>query len=90
MTVILELKPEVESRVRSKAKSLGKSVENFLAEVIDDGVPDSNYKTSFQETASPEEWEAALDSLAEFSDKIPLTWDDSRESIYGPREVGQL
>ncbi|MFM9902982.1 MAG: hypothetical protein ACKVQJ_00255 [Pyrinomonadaceae bacterium] len=82
MTVTLELEPEVESRVRSKAKSLGKSVENFLVEVIDENVPDDSVKKSFFQTATDEEWEAAMDSMAEFSDKIPLTWDDSRESIY--------
>ena len=82
MTVILELTPEVEGRVRSKAKTLGKTVESFLVNVIDENVPSEVFERPFYETATIEEWEAALDSLAEFSDKIPLTWDDSRESIY--------
>ena len=90
MTVTLELKPEVENRVRSKAKSKGKSVEDFLVEVIDENVPLEVSKRPFYETATLEEWEAALDSIAEFSHKIHLTWDDSRESIYGPREDAQL
>lgn len=82
MTVTLELEPEVESRVRSKAKSLGKSVENFLVDVIDENVPEESTEKSFFQTATDEEWEAAMDSMAEFSDEIPLTWDDSRDSIY--------
>lgn len=90
MTVILELAPEVENRVRSKAESLGKTVENFLVEVIDENVLVESAEKPFFETATAEQWEAAMDSLAIYSDKIPLTWDDSRESIYGPREDAQL
>lgn len=82
MTVTLELEPDVENRVRLKAKSKGKSVEDFLVEVIDENVPEESREKSFFETATDEEWEAAMDSMAEFSGEIPLTWDDSRESIY--------
>ncbi|MFN0277374.1 MAG: hypothetical protein ACKVRN_02115 [Pyrinomonadaceae bacterium] len=82
MTVTLELKPEVENRVRLKAKSKGKSVEDFLVEVIGENVYEESREKSFFETATDEEWKAAMDSMAEFSDEIPLTWDDSRESIY--------
>lgn len=82
MTVMLELEPEVESRVMSKAKSLGKSVETFLVEIIEENVAEEPPKKPFYETATDEEWEAALDSLAAYSDEIPVTWDDSRESIY--------
>jgi len=39
-------------------------------------------KSLFFETATDEEWEAAMDSIAEFSDEIPETWDNSRETIY--------
>jgi predicted DNA-binding protein len=90
MTVMLELKPEVESRVTKKAKSLGKTVESFLLEVIEENLHDEQKEKSFQETATDEEWEAALDSLAIYSDEIPETWDDSRESIYREREDAQV
>ncbi len=90
MTVTLELEPEVESRVRRKAESTGKTFEDILVEAIDEKFSEDSAKKSFQETATDEEWEAALDSLAEFSDELPLTWDDSRESIYGSREDAQL
>lgn len=95
MTVTLELEPEAESRVTSKAISMGKSVEDFLVDIIDENLTDENLpkkpsERPFYETATDAEWIAALDSLGEFSDKIPLTWDDSRESIYGPREDAQL
>ncbi|CAN5485375.1 hypothetical protein BH10ACI2_BH10ACI2_15500 [soil metagenome] len=90
MAILLELEPDLMRRIRLKAASRGESIENFIAEVIDDNIPEENVEKPFYKTATMEEWEAALDSLAEFSDKIPLTWDDSRESIYGPREDAQL
>ena len=90
MTVMLELKPEVESRITKKAKSLGKTVENFLLEVIEENLHDEREEKPFYETATNEEWIAELDSLAVFSDKIPTTWDDSRESIYREREDAQI
>ena len=90
MTVMLELKPEVENRITKKAKSLGKTVENFLLEVIEENLHDEREEKPFYETATDEEWIAELDSLAVFSDKIPTTWDDSRESIYREREDAQV
>ena len=79
MTVTLELKPEVESRVNAKAKSFGKTVENFLTEIIEQKFIGNGEDKPFYETASDEEWLAELDSLAIFSDRIPSTWDDSRD-----------
>jgi predicted DNA-binding protein len=90
MTVMLELKPEVENRITEKAKSLGKTVENFLLEVIEENLDEESETKPFYETATDEEWIAELDSLAVFSDKIPKTWDDSRESIYREREDAQV
>ena len=90
MTVMLELKPEVENRITRKAKSLGKTVETFLLEVIEENLRDKPAEKPFYETATDEEWIAELDSLAIFSDKIPKTWDDSRETIYREREDAQV
>jgi len=90
MTVTLELKPEIKNRLTAKAKSLGKTVEVFLVEVIEESINGSLQEKPFYETASDEEWIAELDSLTEFSEKIPKTWDDSRESIYGEREAHQI
>ena len=90
MTVTLELKPETESRVTRKAKTLGKTVENYLLEIIEENLNGEQEEKPFYETATDEEWEAALDSLAIYSDQIPETWDDSRESIYRERENAQV
>ena len=90
MTVILELEPEIEHRVTAKAESLGKSLETFLVEIIEENVIEIRDEKPFYETATDEEWEAALDSIAVCSDEIPETWDDSRESIYREREDAQI
>lgn len=90
MTVTLKLRPEIESRVNAKAKSSGKTVETFLVEIIEEKIIGKADEKPFYETASDDEWIAELDSLTEFSDKIPLTWDDSRESIYSERENNQI
>ena len=90
MTVTLELKPEIESRLSARAKSLGLTVETFLVEVIEETINKKADEKSFYETASDDEWIAELDSLTLFSDKIPTTFDDSRESIYTERENMQI
>ncbi|HSK74583.1 MAG TPA: hypothetical protein VK892_22985 [Pyrinomonadaceae bacterium] len=90
MTVTLELKPEIERRINAEAKSIGKTVESFLVEIIEQNFIRNGEEKSFYETASDEEWITELDSLTEFSDKIPADVDDSRESIYGERENLQI
>lgn len=90
MTITLELKPEIENLVTAKAESLGKTVETFLVEIIEENLNGEAREKPFYETATDEEWEAALDSLAIYSDEIPETWDDSRESIYREREDAQI
>jgi predicted DNA-binding protein len=90
MTVTLEIKPEIKDRAEAKAKSLGKALETFLIEVIEENINGDLEEKPFYETASNEEWIAELNSLSEFSDKISQKWDDSRESIYGEREANQI
>ncbi len=91
MTITLEIKSEIKDRAEAKAKSLGKALETFLVEIIEENIFDNNSEEKpFYETATDEEWEAALDSLAIYSDEIPETWDDSRESIYREREDAQI
>lgn len=90
MTVTLELKPEIETRLNAKAKSLGLTIETFLVEVIEKTISDKANEKPFYETASDEEWITELDSLTGYSDKIPVNWDDSRESIYSERENRQI
>lgn len=91
MTVTLDLKPEIEARLRAKAAQRGLPVEKFLAGVIELEVGRENEKP-FHETATPEEWEAALDAFIHSPAFQNISWtvDDSRESIYREREDAQL
>ncbi len=90
MTVTLEITPEIRNRAEAKAKLLGKTVENFLVEVIEENINGSSEERPFYETASDKEWICELDSLTVYSNEIPENWDDSRESIYGERETNQI
>lgn len=90
MSVILELKPEVEARANEQAAARGVPVEAFLEAVIEDTLNDREGEPLNEATA--EEWEAALDDFADspaFSKAVSLV-DDSRESIYREREDSQL
>ncbi len=91
MTVTLELKPEVEARAMEQAAAHGVPVEAFLESVIESNLSDEA-KKPFYETATAEEWEAALDDFANspaFS-KAPWFVDDSRAEFYREREDSQL
>jgi hypothetical protein len=91
MTVTLDLKPEIEARLRAKAEERGLPLEKFLEAVIELDVGGENVKP-FHETATPEEWEAALNSFIHSPAFKNISWtvDDSRESIYREREDAQL
>lgn len=89
MTILLELKPEVEARAIAQAASHGVPVKDFLESVIEDSLNGGERQLSYQ---TPEEWEAALDEFADspaFSRAVSFV-DDSRESIYHEREDSQL
>lgn len=91
MTVTLELRPDIEARAVRQAAAHGLSVEAFLESVIEDNLNGKEEKP-FYETATVEEWEAALDEFGNspaFSRAASFV-DDSRESIYREREDSQL
>lgn len=91
MSVTLELKPETQTRAAREAAARGVSIETFLAEVIEENLNGEEEKP-FHETATAEEWEAALDELGEginFSSAAAFV-DDSRAEIYREREDSQL
>lgn len=91
MTVTLELRPEIEERIRAKAAERGLPVEKFLETVIETDVTGGNERP-FHETATLEEWEAMLDRFIHNPAFQNISWpvDDSRESIYREREDAQL
>jgi hypothetical protein len=82
MTVTLELKPELERRILAEAKAQGLSVEDYLVSVIETAAAPAT-----GERASLEEFDTAMDELAEGLDDVPVLAPDAltRESIYGHR-----
>lgn len=92
MTVTLELKPEIEERLRARAAERGLPVEKFLEAVIELDVSRSGERP-FHETATTEEWEKAFTDWvnADRPHHPPLSDEAiSRESIYREREDAQL
>ena len=91
MAVTLELKPEVEERIKRKGAEKGLTVEAFIKTVID-AVVNHQSEKSFQETATVEEWERALTDFINNFPQHPVLSDEaiSRESIYREREDAQL
>jgi predicted transcriptional regulator len=91
MTVTLELKPEIEARIRARAAERGLPVEKLIEAAIEVDVTRGEHRP-FHETATLEEWEAALDEFIQRNAGRNVSWtvDDSRESIYREREDAQL
>jgi hypothetical protein len=92
MTVTLELKPEVEARIRARAAERGLPVEKFIQSVIEIDMAREGERP-FHETATDQEWEAALlDWINTERPRHPPLPDEaiSRESIYREREDAQL
>jgi len=82
MTITLELKPELEQRVVTQAAAQGLSLEAYLLSVIEAaGV------RTVAKRPTLEEFEAAMDELAEGTDDIPVLDPEAltRESIYEHR-----
>ena len=86
----LELKPETEAHLAERARMRGVSLEDYVRDVLEEHA--ANGEAKFSETATPEEWEAALDDFIHSAAFQSISWevDDSRESIYREREDAQL
>lgn len=87
MTVTLELKPEVETRVAAQAARHNLSVEKYLQMLVE------NLTTAHEwDTVTPEERARAWKDFINGHELIdvPPVLDDSRESIYRERENSQL
>lgn len=82
MTITLDLNPELEQRVTAQAAAQGLSPEAYLLSVIEAAA-----LPAAGEGATIEEFQAAMDEMAEGTDDIPVLAPEalSRESIYGHR-----
>jgi predicted HicB family RNase H-like nuclease len=84
MTITLQLKPEIEARLIAQAVLQGVSVEVYLESLIENSLVNQT-EITFSETATYEEWEAALKDLVNSPSFVAPPLSDSaisRESIY--------
>ena len=82
MTITLDLTPELEKRIAAQAMARGLSLEAYLLSVVETAAAPAP-----SERASLEEFEAAMDELANGLDNVPVLAPEAltRESIYGHR-----
>jgi hypothetical protein len=91
MTVMLDLKPDVEERIKAEANASGLSVEDYILNVL--ARAGANGESNFAMTATPEEWEKAFLEWVHTPrpEHQPLSDEAvNRESIYREREDAQL
>jgi plasmid stability protein len=80
MALILQLDPNLEETLRAQARSQGLSLEEYARNILEQ---QSSIETQSRKLTA-EEFEAELDAIAAYSDKIPdlPTEAFTRESIY--------
>jgi hypothetical protein len=80
MTIVLDLKPEVEERVVAQAQAQGVPLETYLASLIEAQVTPLE-----PPRPSLEQFLAELEAIAEGTDDIPVLPPEAltREAIYG-------
>jgi hypothetical protein len=84
-TIQLQLKPEIEDRLITRATKQGLSIESYLESLIED-ILKNQEKKSFYQVTTEEDWETALMNLINspaFAVASPLSDAAiSRDSIY--------
>ena len=92
MTVVLELKPEIEARLKALAAAQGVSVGEYIQNFLE-SLTALDEESSY-DSMTPELWTKEFEEWLDGDDYItapPLTDEAiSRESIYHEREDGQL
>jgi hypothetical protein len=92
MTVVLELKPEIEARVTALAAAQGVSVEEYIQSYLE-SLASLDEGQSY-DSMPPEQWAREFEEWLDSHDYItapPLSDEAiSRESIYRAREDSQL
>jgi hypothetical protein len=89
MTVTLELKPEIESKILEQASIKNLSIENYIQQVLIEHVEESATKSFDEQT--PIERARAWKEWVNSHDYITAPpADDSRDSIYDERDLQML
>ena len=81
MTIIVEIRPEVEAELAAQAAARGMDVPTYAATLLEGA---AHMPFAVPKRLSREQLEITLDEIAEFSHKIPSLPDEafSRESLY--------
>ena len=84
MTLILDLSPEQEARLREQAAAHGQAADQYALSLLDGALNTGvTEQRPFYETATTEEWLAAFDAwTASLDPNTPVLLNDSREVIY--------
>jgi len=80
MTIIVDIKPEVQEELSRQAAAHGVDIGAYAASLLEEAA----HVPTGPKTLSPSQLENTLQELAQFSRKIPLLPDEafSRESLY--------
>jgi hypothetical protein len=80
MTIILDIKPEVQAELSRQAAARGVDIGSYAARLLEEAA----HTPAGAKTLSASQLDVTLQELAQFSHKIPLLPDDafSRESLY--------
>lgn len=83
MTLIVELKPDVEARLLAQAQACGLSLDAYVQKVIEETAA-----SEVSQEMSLEEFETGLDDLAQFSERLSVLPPEMnrREYIYADDE----
>ena len=90
MNLKLDLKPGAQAQLAERARMRGMSLQDYIRDVLEEHA--GKGEATLSETATSEEWDAALDEFIHDAAFQNISWavDDSRESIYREREDAQL
>jgi hypothetical protein len=83
MTVTIELKPEIEARVKSEAEALGLPVEDYLESVIESQLANGGGEVTSKNSTPADRARAWEVWAASHNPNTPGILDDSREALYG-------
>ena len=80
MTIIIDIKPEVQAELSRQAAAHGVDIGSYVASLLEEAA----HIRAGSKTLSQSQLDATLRELAQFSHKIPLLRDEafSRESLY--------
>jgi predicted transcriptional regulator len=87
-TLTIEVTPDLEHQLQEKAARHGQQPAEYILNLLKRELSEDSEERPFYETATLEEWEAALDELAEGHENLPdlPTEAFSRANIYAEHD----